>query len=72
MPSPAARAHATTRSERGWKLNRPAEAVEQLERAVESLQSRLVPSFVEAQVHELLRQGEDMGGGFGYSVSSSE
>jgi len=30
---------------------------------VESLQSRLTPEFVEAQVRELLRQGEDVGGG---------
>ena len=36
---------------------------DQLEQAVESLQSRLTPSFVEAQVRELLRQGEDVGGG---------
>ena len=36
---------------------------DQLEQAVESLQSRLNPSFVEAQVRELLHQGEDVGGG---------
>ena len=36
---------------------------DQLEQAVETLQSRLTPSFVEAQVRELLRQGEDVGGG---------
>jgi hypothetical protein len=36
---------------------------DQLEQAVESLQSRLTPGFVEAQVGELLRQGEDVGGG---------
>ena len=36
---------------------------DQLEQAVESLQSKLNPSFVEAQVHVLLRQGEDIGGG---------
>ena len=36
---------------------------DRLESAVASFQSRLVPSFVEAQVRELLRQGEDMGGG---------
>ena len=36
---------------------------DQLEQAVESLQSRLTPSFVKAQVRELLRQGEDVGGG---------
>ena len=36
---------------------------DQLEHAVESLQSRLTPSFVEAQVHALVRQGEDVGGG---------
>jgi len=35
----------------------------QLEQAVESLQSRLTPSFVETQVRELVRQGEDVGGG---------
>jgi hypothetical protein len=35
----------------------------QLEQAVESLQSKLIPSYVEAQVRELLRQGEDVGGG---------
>ena len=31
--------------------------------AVESLRSRVTPAFVEAQVRELLRQGEDVGGG---------
>jgi len=36
---------------------------DQLEQAVESLQSRLTPGFVEAQVRALLRQGEDVGGG---------
>lgn len=36
---------------------------EKLEQAVESLQARLTPEFVEAQVRELLRQGEDVGGG---------
>jgi hypothetical protein len=35
----------------------------QLERTVESLQARLTPAYVEAQVGELLRQGEDVGGG---------
>jgi hypothetical protein len=35
----------------------------ELEQTVESLQSRLTPSFVEGQVRELLRQGEDVGGG---------
>ena len=35
----------------------------ELERTVESLQLRLTPGFVEAQVRELLRQGEDVGGG---------
>ncbi len=34
-----------------------------LEATVESLRSRLTPAFVEAQVRELLRQGEDVGGG---------
>ena len=34
-----------------------------LKRAVESLQSRLTPGFVEARVRELLRQGQDVGGG---------
>ena len=36
---------------------------DQLEPAVEALQPRLTPGFVEAQVGELLRQGEDVGGG---------
>ena len=36
---------------------------EKLKEVVESLQSRLTPDFVEAQVRELLRQGEDVGGG---------
>jgi hypothetical protein len=36
---------------------------DQLERAVETLRSRLTPGFVEAQVRALLRQGEDVGGG---------
>jgi hypothetical protein len=36
---------------------------ETLKQAVESLQARLTPDFVEAQVRELLRQGEDTGGG---------
>ena len=34
-----------------------------LKQAVESLRGRLTPDFVEAQVRELLRQGEDVGGG---------
>jgi hypothetical protein len=34
-----------------------------LRQRVESIQTRLTPSFVEAQVRELLRQGEDVGGG---------
>ena len=38
-----------------------------LEQIVESLQSRLTPSFVEAQVRALLRQGEDVGGGINAS-----
>ena len=36
---------------------------DQLQQAVESLQSRLTPGFVETQVRALLRQGEDVGGG---------
>jgi hypothetical protein len=36
---------------------------ERLRRAVESLRARLTPGFIEAQVRELLRQGEDVGGG---------
>ena len=36
---------------------------DKLEQALESLQSKLTPDFVEAQVRELLRQGEDVGGG---------
>ena len=36
---------------------------EQLKQTVESLQSKMIPSFVEAQVLALLRQGEDLGGG---------
>ncbi len=36
---------------------------DQLEQAVVSLQPTLTPNFVEAQVRELLRQGEDVGGG---------
>ena len=35
----------------------------ELERTVGSLQLRLAPRFVESQVRELLRQGEDVGGG---------
>ena len=34
-----------------------------LKRRVEALQSRLTPDFVRDQVDELLRQGEDIGGG---------
>ena len=34
-----------------------------LEHKVVSLQPRLSPAFVEGQVRELLRQGEDIGGG---------
>ena len=36
---------------------------EALKQRVESVQSRLTPGLVEAQVRELLRQGEDVGGG---------
>jgi hypothetical protein len=36
---------------------------ERLERAVECIQSRLSPGYIEAQVGELLRQGQDVGGG---------
>jgi hypothetical protein len=36
---------------------------EKLKQAVVSLQSRLTPTFVEAEVRDLLRQGEDVGGG---------
>ena len=35
----------------------------ELEQAVESLRPRLSPGFVEGQVRELLREGEDVGGG---------
>jgi hypothetical protein len=38
-------------------------ASEELEQIVLALQSRLTPGFVHAQVNELLRQGEDVGGG---------
>jgi hypothetical protein len=34
-----------------------------LDQTVESLQSRMTPGFVETEVRELLRQGEDVGGG---------
>jgi hypothetical protein len=37
--------------------------VEKLRQVIESLQPRLTPDFVHAQVNELLRQGEDVGGG---------
>ena len=37
--------------------------VEDVKQRVESLQSRLTPGFVQAQVGELLRRGEDVGGG---------
>lgn len=36
---------------------------EELEQHVASLQARITPGFVEAQVQALLHQGEDMGGG---------
>ena len=36
---------------------------EKLRQVVESLRAGLTPGFVEAQVRELLRQGEDVGGG---------
>jgi hypothetical protein len=36
---------------------------EKLKQVIESLQPKLTPDFVEAQVRELLRQGEDVGGG---------
>jgi hypothetical protein len=36
---------------------------EKLKQAVESLQAKLTPDYVEAQVRALLRQGEDVGGG---------
>jgi len=35
----------------------------ELEQHVASVQARITPGFVEAQVRELLRQGEDVGGG---------
>ena len=38
-------------------------STDKLREAVESLQSRMTPDFVEAQVRDLLRQGEDVGGG---------
>ena len=34
-----------------------------LEQAVESLRHELTPAYVQVQVRELLRQGEDVGGG---------
>jgi hypothetical protein len=37
--------------------------VSELEQAVELLRYKLTPAYVEAQVGELLRQGEDVGGG---------
>ena len=36
---------------------------EELRQVVSSIQPRLIPEFVERQVRELLRQGEDVGGG---------
>jgi hypothetical protein len=36
---------------------------ELLEQAVEALRPRLTPGYVQGQVDELLRQGEDVGGG---------
>lgn len=36
---------------------------EKLQEAVKSIQVRLTPEYVEAQVRALLRQGEDVGGG---------
>ena len=36
---------------------------EELQPLLDSLSDRLTPAFVGAQVHELLRQGEDIGGG---------
>ena len=36
---------------------------DQLREAVESLQPRMTPDIVEARVRDLLRQGEDVGGG---------
>lgn len=36
---------------------------EELDRAVQALHARLTPAFVEAEVRELLCQGEDVGGG---------
>ena len=38
-------------------------ATEKLRQVVGALRSRLTPGFVEAQVRDLLRQGEDVGGG---------
>lgn len=37
--------------------------VERLERAVEALRDELTPAHVQTLVRELLRQGEDVGGG---------
>jgi hypothetical protein len=37
--------------------------VEQLEQVVESLWHELTPAYVQARVGELLREGEDVGGG---------
>ncbi|MBN1137854.1 MAG: hypothetical protein JXM73_14795 [Anaerolineae bacterium] len=36
---------------------------DKLQEVVESLRSRMTPDFAEAQVRELLRQDEDVGGG---------
>ena len=36
---------------------------EKVGQSIESLRARLTPDFVQAQVRELLRQGEDIGGG---------
>ena len=37
--------------------------VQNLDPAVQLLQDRMTPDYVRSQVHELLRQGEDVGGG---------
>ena len=57
IASSLARRRAAPRAVKAAEMNDP------LEQAVKSLQSRLTPGFVEAEVRGLLRQGEDVGGG---------
>jgi len=54
--SPACR-HAGPRAVKAAEMN------DRLEQTVEALRFRLTPDFVDVQVRELLRQGEDVGGG---------